>query len=392
MFELSKLYINPDNPFPFKGDESEWKDFVTKVERDPEFLEARPIVYDSSQSENGKFKILAGNKRFKAYSDLGFQSLPKSRFYDCKNWSPEKKRRFELADNWHPKNSEWDVNFITDDEAEEWDIEFQADEVHLEAKEDDYVAPAEIQTDIVVGDLFELRKGELRHRVLCGDSTNVDDVELLVDGSEIGLIHTDPPYGISHSGKGIKGAVDGNDFGEILGDSDLTVAIDSYNLCTQLFPNASLIFWGANYYPSVLNNGFGWIVWDKEKEGDLFSGAELAYFNKGVKVDVFRHQWHGMIKASEQGQKRIHPTQKPIALAQWCINKTNALNVLDLFLGSHSTMVAAHQLNRNCYGMELEPKYVQVGIDRMLKLDPDITLTRNGKDVTAKYREKLEQS
>jgi len=140
-----------------------------------------------------------------------------------------------------------------------------------------------------------------------------------------------------------------------------------------------LIFWGANYYSSCLPNGFGWIVWDKEREGDTFSGAELAFVNKGVRVDVFRHKWHGMIKASEMGEKRVHPTQKPVALVEWCFNNYSAgNNILDLFLGSGSTMVASHQLKRKCYGMELDPKYCQVIVDRMKKLDPSLVIKKNG--------------
>jgi DNA modification methylase len=86
-----------------------------------------------------------------------------------------------------------------------------------------------------------------------------------------------------------------------------------------------------------------------------------------------------MIKASEKNEKRVHPTQKPIALIKWCFEVTEAgKNILDLFLGSGSTMVAAHQLNHKCYGMELDPKYCQVIVDRMLKLDPNLVIKRNG--------------
>jgi DNA modification methylase len=241
--------------------------------------------------------------------------------------------------------------------------------------------PDELQTDIVLGDLFEI--GE--HRLLCGDSTYSDAVAKLMNGEKADMVFTDPPYGISHSGKGITAPtksgkiVEGNDFGEILGDGDVNAAIDSFNLIYSLLPDALHIWWGANYYSSVLPNGFGWLVWDKERVGDTFSGAEIAFVNKGVKVDVFRHMWHGIAKASESGDKRLHPTQKPVALVEWCFNNYKAGNlVLDLFLGSGSTMVAAHQLKRKCFGMELDPKYCQVIVDRMRKLDPNIVVKRNG--------------
>jgi DNA modification methylase len=90
----------------------------------------------------------------------------------------------------------------------------------------------------------------------------------------------------------------------------------------------------------------------------------------------------GMIQEDMKNkEKRVHPTQKPIALAQWCFDMFNAGSlVLDIFLGSGSTMVAAHQLNRKCYGMELDPKYCQVIIDRMTKLDPTLSVKINGKE------------
>ena len=112
-------------------------------------------------------------------------------------------------------------------------------------------------------------------------------------------------------------------------------------------------------------NGYGWLVWDKEKEGNVFSGAELAFVNKGIRLDVFRHLWHGMVKGSEQGQKRIHPTQKPIALAEWCFNNyDNPDTILDLFLGSGSTLIACEKTNRKCYGMEIDSHYCDVIVKR----------------------------
>jgi DNA modification methylase len=84
-----------------------------------------------------------------------------------------------------------------------------------------------------------------------------------------------------------------------------------------------------------------------------------------------------MIKASEIGEKRVHPTQKPIELVKFCFENYNAGNLIaDLFLGSGSTMVASHQLKRKCYGMELDEKYCQVIIDRMKKLDTDLEILK----------------
>ena len=79
------------------------------------------------------------------------------------------------------------------------------------------------------------------------------------------------------------------------------------------------------------------------------------------------------------GETKKHPTMKPLKLMEWCINYLDEKPILDIFCGSGSTMAASHQLNRKCYGMELDPKYCQVIIDRMIKLDPTLEIKRNGK-------------
>jgi 16S rRNA G966 N2-methylase RsmD len=379
---LSKLTANngqiegiPKNPRFIKNER--YQKLVKSIQDNPEFLGARELIV---HEHNGKFVVLCGNMRYRASKELGFDSIP------CKvipeYFSIEQIKAIIIKDNisfgdddFDALANEWDAT-----ELEEWGFEFpdlgeDFEPEILEAQEDDYEMPEQMKVDVVLGDLIEI--GE--HRLLCGDSTDSDAVARLMNGEKADMVFTDPPYGISHSGKGIKGATKENDFGEILGDNDVSVAIGSFNLCQSEFPDATLIFWGANYYCSTLPDGFGWLVWDKEKEGDTFSGAELAFVNKGIRLDVFRHRWHGMIKASEMGEKRLHPTQKPVALVEFCFTNYQAgKSILDLFLGSGSTMVAAHQLKRKCYGMELDPKYCQVIIDRMRKLDPILTIKING--------------
>ena len=263
-----------------------------------------------------------------------------------------------------------------DADFDTFDIKGIDEDMFIEPEEKDDEVPEVPETPkSVLGDLYEL--GE--HRVLCGDSTKIDDVEKLMNGKKADMVFTDPPYGISHSGKGIEGKSGGNDFGEIMGDDDISIAVDSFNLSQSMFPEASLIFWGANYYCSHLPDGFGWIVWDKEREGDTFSGAELAFVNKGVRLDVFKHRWHGMIKASEMGEKRVHPTQKPIMLAEWCFQNYGEPNlIMDLFLGSGSTLIAAQKTGRKCYGMELDPKYTDVIVQRYVDYTGNTTIKRNG--------------
>ena len=365
---ISSIKPNPNNPRLIKDDK--FKKLVKSIEEFPEMLNLRPIVINADNI------VLGGNMRLKACKEAGLKQVPVILAEDL---TEEQQKQFIIKDNVGFGEWDWEdlANNWNAEELSEWGLDipdFKVQEV--EAQEDDYEIPEELKTDIVLGDLFEI--GE--HRLLCGDSTDSEQVAKLMNGQKADMVFTDPPYGISHSGKGIKGSAKENDFGEILGDNDISVALDSFNLCQSMFIEATMIFWGANYYSSCLPNGFGWLVWDKQKEGDTFSGAELAFVNKGIKVDVFRHQWHGMIKGSEMGEKRLHPTQKPIALVDWSFKNYDAgKNVLDLFLGSGTTMVASHNTKRKCYGMELDPKYCQVIVDRMIKLDPTLEVKRNGK-------------
>ena len=373
---IQEVRLNEENPRYIK--DHKFEKLVKSIKEFPQMLDLRPIVV------NQDMIVLGGNMRLRACREAGLTEVP---IIYADNLTEEQQKEFVIKDNssfgewdWDLLANEWDTEQLIDwgmDIPDDWAV----DEV-LEAEEDNYEAADDIQTDIVLGDLIEI--GE--HRLLCGDSTDSDQVAKLMNGEKADMVFTDPPYGISHSGKGITAPtkngniVEGNDFGEILGDGDISAAVDSFNLIYSLYPEASHIWWGANYYASVLPDGFGWLVWDKERVGDTFSGAELAFVNKGVKVDVFRHMWHGIAKASESGEKRLHPTQKPIKLVEWCFDNYNAGSlILDAFLGSGSTMVAAHQLKRKCYGMELDPKYCQVIIDRMKKLDPALEVKINGK-------------
>lgn len=365
---INIVKANPNNPRIIKDDK--FAKLVKSINEFPQMLNLRPIVV------NDDMVVLGGNMRLKACKEAGLKEIP---IIKASELTEQQQKEFIVKDNvgygewdWSDLANNWDAEQLQD-----WGLDIPGfDAIEVQAEEDDFAVPdGGIETDIVLGDLFEI--GE--HRLLCGDSTDSDQVAKLMNGQDVDMVFTDPPYGISHSGKGIKGSAKENDFGEILGDNDVNVAIDAFNLCQSLFSNSTMIFWGANYYASCLPNGYGWIVWDKEREGNTFSGAELAFVNKGVKVDVFRHQWHGMIKGSEMGEKRVHPTQKPIALVEWSFNNYKAGdNILDLFLGSGSTMVAAHNTKRKCYGMELDPKYCQVIVDRMLKLDPTLEVKRNG--------------
>lgn len=360
---IKNLTLDPKNAR--KHDQKNLDAIKASLEK---FGQRKPIVVTADGV------VLAGNGTVTAAKALGWKEVAVA--VAPADWDDDTAKAYALADNRSAELAEWDNSILASQLIEldtaGWDIGelgFDVPEQPVELGED--VVPDELPDDYVpraaLGDVWQLG----RHRLMCGDSTSIDAVDKLTEGQSIDMVFTDPPYGISHSGKGITAPtkrgniVDGGNFGEIMGDGDVEVAKDSFVLSSTLYPNARLIFWGANYYPSVLPDGHGWLVWDKERVGDIFSGAELAFINGGVRLDVFRHMWHGIAKASEGGQSRIHPTQKPIALAAYCFERYgNPTTVLDLFGGSGSTLIACEQTNRTCYMMELDPKYVDTIIKR----------------------------
>ncbi len=370
---ISVIKPNEENP-RFITDQK-FKKLVKSIKEFPQMLEVRPLVVDEN------FMVLGGNMRLKALKSAGVFEVP---IQQVKGWTDDQKKEFIIKDNLG--YGEWDWDIVAND----WDIQKLKDwgmdlpdfpDPELDAEEDDYEEPDDLQVDVVLGDLIEM--GE--HRLLCGDSTDSDQVAKLMDGKKADMVFTDPPYGINEKGDRSKrgGLTKGNNLPDFKDDS-IQYAIDAFNN-PQNINIPTQVWFGANYYCHSIPQGNNWLVWDKrveEKQRDTQSDCELAWIkSKYNSVRIFRHLWKGMMKDSERGQKRVHATQKPIALIDWCIKEysKDAKLILDYFAGGGSTMVASHQLKRKCYGMELDPKYCQVIIGRMIKLDPNIEVKINGK-------------
>jgi site-specific DNA-methyltransferase (adenine-specific)/modification methylase len=126
-----------------------------------------------------------------------------------------------------------------------------------------------------------------------------------------------------------------------------------------------IVFWGGNYFADQLPASRCWLVWDKENTGS-FADAELAWTNQDKIVRVLRHRWSGLMKASERGERRVHPTQKPVALTEWVIETMapKAKTLVDLFLGSGSALIACERSGVICLGAELAPAYCDVIVKR----------------------------
>jgi DNA modification methylase len=356
---IQKIKPNDENP-RFITD-AKFKKLIKSIKEFPEMLETRPLVVDEN------FVVLGGNMRLKALKSAGVFEVP---IHQVKGWSDEQKKEFIIKDNIGYGEWDWDIvaNEWETQKLKDWGMDLpEFPESEINAEEDDYEEPDDLQVDVVLGDLIEI--GE--HRLLCGDSTDADQVAKLMDGKKADMVFTDPPYGMNAVSK--SGVLSKNYSKDILGDGNTDAAKDSFNLIYSLFPNAIHIWWGANYYSSCLPDSECWIVWDKNNGQSDQTDCELAWSNARSVVRQYT-------KASEK-TNRVHPTQKPVDLISWSINrfKNKAKLIADFFVGSGSTMVAAHQLKRKCYGMELDPKYCQVIIDRMIKLDSDIKVKINGK-------------
>ena len=381
--KISEVKVNPNNPRLIKDDK--FAKLVQSIKDLPQMLAIRPIVV------NADMIVLGGNMRLKACKEAGLKEVP---IIIADNLTEEQQREFLIKDN--VSGGEWDWQMLANDwdteQLNDWGLDipnFEPEQV-LEAVEDDYEIPDEIETDIVLGDLFEI--GE--HRLLCGDSTDSDAVAKLMDGQKADMVFTDPPYGMFldtnydqmfANDKNHKKT--GERFEKVKGDHNDFVP-ELINTIFSCFNDTKEIFiWGADYFAELIPDRINgsWVVWDKrcDENMDKVSGNtfELCWSKQKHKRLVARILWsghHGMHK--DDTKTRVHPTQKPTELAKWFFNQWGNDNdlVADLFLGSGSTMVASHQLKRKCYGMELDPKYCQVIIDRMLKLDPSLTIKRNG--------------
>jgi len=361
---INEIKPNPNNPRIIKDDK--FKKLVKSIQDFPQMLELRPIVIDENNI------VLGGNMRLKACIEAGLRDVPVKQ---AKDLTEEQKKEFIVKDNvgygewdWDDLANNWDEQLLT-----EWGLDIpNFDATVLEAEEDDFAVPdGGTETDIVLGDLFEI--GE--HRLLCGDSTDSDQVAKLMNGQKPDFIHTDPPYGINYSSEN-SGYKTSNKFEVIKNDEE---GVDIANLFLFDCPK---VVWGANCFPNKLPHRGRWAVWYKRGEGAekaLGSPFELAWIDITSGYDRFYKIVHGGFVNSDGG-KRLHPTQKPVKLVDEILNDLakDSKFILDLFLGSGTTMLASHQLKRNCYGMELDPKYCQVIVDRMKKLDPSLIIKKNG--------------
>lgn len=283
---------------------------------------------------------------------------------------------------------------VVDAICEEYEIEeWKSEEATAKAVEDDYEIPDKIQTDIVLGDLFEIGP----HRLLCGDSTQTDTFNRLFGQDLADLVVTDPPYNVDYTGK-TKDALkiendkksDG-DFYQFL--YDFYTALGSYTKAGGAWYVWHADSEGANFRKAMADAGImvkQCLIWVKNT---MVMGRQDYHWQHEPCLYGWKegaaHGWYSDRKQTtvlnfDRPQRNAeHPTMKPVPLISYQIGNSSKQGdiVADGFGGSGTTMVACHQMNRKAYLVEYDPKYCQVIIDRMRKLDPSLEIKRNGEPI-----------
>jgi len=384
--KISDIKSNPNNPRIIKDEN--FKKLVQSIKDFPEMLDARPLVLNKDNV------ILGGNMRFRAAKEAGLKELP----VKIVDWSEDKQKEFIIKDN--VSGGDWDWDTL----ANEWSAE-DLDKWGLETP-DGWGEPDEIEEDEApevsdeppvskLGEIYQLG----RHRVMCGDSLDAGNVSTLLEGGKADMVFTDPPYGVSYTGglqntsKGLKGNAR-----QMIDNDDIDLYEEAVNICS-MFSNGAVFMFYADTVPFGLYRGIekvkgdivALIIW-KKKGGYGALGASykanyelcLLWKPKGTNLNFIGSTTENRIwEIDKEGLNKLHPTQKPVSVPARAISNHGGKSVLDLFLGSGSTLIACEQTDRTCYGMELDPKYVDVIRKRYAKFTaPDNQLPENWEELT----------
>lgn len=385
--KISDIKPNPQNPRIIKDDK--FNKLVQSLKDFPEMTEAREIVV------NKEMVILGGNMRWRAMQEAGWTEVP----VKVVDWTEDKQREFIVKDN--ASFGEWDweelANQFEGSELKGWGLDLPADFSLADVVEDDPPELDEDKAQSVVGEVYQLG----RHRLLCGDATSLDSFQSLLGGGKSNMVFTDPPYNIDYSG-GLR--ADGSQSKRAKIANDKMTSSDFLDFLNSICENMAKVNLGAFYIcmstselhqlrKAFENTGSHWqayIIWAK----DNFTLSRSDYQNQHEPImyglsremaeavdekietadcDIIlygwsQHEWYGGRKQGNvwfydrPRKSKEHPTMKPIKLCARAIVNSSKENeiVLDPFLGSGSTLIAAEQTNRICVGMELSRHYCDV--------------------------------
>ncbi len=367
-----------------------------------EFGFINPIIIDKD------FNVIAGHGRLISAKEEHFEKVP---CVMAEHLTEAQKKAYILADNRMALDSEWDeellaiemeelhnlgfdLNLTGFDESEIADLfDVDSDEV----KEDDFDVDSELEKPCFSesGDIWHIGK----HTVICGDSTLPETYTVLLGDKKVNLVCTDPPYLVNL--ESTSGKIRNDDLDDKKGYEFLKSAFERFR--DSMSKDASIYVFYATSKARVFHDAYedagfkvgAGLVWKKDRL--VLTRTDWKYIHEpiiwGWRKDG-KHIWYG-----DQKQKTVfefdrirnskedgcgHPSSKPVPLIAYLISQCTQTNgtVLDGFLGSASTLIACEQLNRICYGIELEPKFVDVAVKRYIALKDgnsgDIYVIRNG--------------
>lgn len=385
-----------------------------------EFGMNQPIVVDAQGV------IIVDHGRYEALKSLNWSDEEIAKHVKVVDLSEEQAKAYRLADN-KLNESEWDMELVISDLKELTDAlidltGFDKDLILEPEDIDDEVpeTPEEPQSEF--GDLYEL--GE--HRIMCGDSTKAECLERLMNGNKADMVFTDPPYNVNYSGSGenTSEGIMNDHMSEEDFDTFLTEAFKRYaehskggagwyvfhshhaqdafrraidktdwKVKSQLIwnkPSAGLgmneyrpkhepFFYCVNNEAVFYGDRTGTTVWDLHKSEQ----ALIAWAKKQKRLETEGKTTIWTMKRENVGGY-VHPTQKPVELITYALHNSSKAGdiVLDTFLGSGSTLIAAQKTGRVCYGMELDPKYIDVIVSRYVAYTKNSTVIKNGEEIT----------
>ena len=339
--------------------------------------------------------IIGGHQRSKVWQKLGNETIPTVEL--SLTYDQEKELNVRLNKN----TGQFDMDMLKDhfetDDLIEWgftdvELDWQEDVTHLEPEEDDFEVPEEVHTDIVEGDLIEIGP----HKLLCASSTETDNWQKIMGEELCDLVVTDPPYNVAYEGKTKDALTIENDS---MGDDDFYQFLYDFYTALGSYTKAGGAWYvwhadseGANFRTAMKDAGImvkQCLIWVKQT---MVMGRQDYHWKHEPCLYGWKegaaHNWYTdrkqttVLEFDRPFRNAEHPTMKPIPLIAYQIQNSSKKGdlVCDAFLGSGTTMVASHETGRKCYGMELDPKYCQVIVDRMMKLDPSLSVKINGKD------------
>ena len=389
---LADLHPHPKNPR--KATEAAIKKLAESIKNNPAFFEARPILLSD---RTGELVIISGEQRSKAAKLLGMEFVPTILISGL---SEEREEYILVNENTHA--GVWDEEKLATwgkDQLKEWGVEgVKWPKLAAEAKEDDFDPDKKVKARCKRGDIWKLGN----HRLMCGDSTNADDIQQLIGGGQIDMCFTSPPYNANHMdipasaerGGGIQKSTQkkyladndnrtDEEYQDFL-ETNVGLMIDC---CNEVFYNIGV---GAGSKRSIVKllNTFidsfkDFLYWEKTNpmpviaKGVISSSVELIVaFGKNNSrgfLNFDNRLFHGVINgqsaAATNEYADIHKATFPVYLPATMIENFCPKNgtIIDCFCGTGTTIIAAEQLGRCCFGMELEPHYCDVIIDRWEK-------------------------